>query len=77
MEFERNFTENSDQNHVELRVKERWGCFRVSWGGGFTRVSISSFGIISPGINIRNFESLLSCFIGFDIALCKKPRIRR
>lgn len=31
MEFERNYTENSDQSHVELRVKEKWGCFRVSW----------------------------------------------
>lgn len=73
VKFESNFTENSDKDHVELRIK------RVSvpaWVLGVTHVLISSLGIIfTQQKSITVFNPYCYAFLCFDIALCKKPRI--
>lgn len=61
MKFEGNFTENSDKDHVELRIKRMTV---PAWVLGVTHVLISSLGIVSPSRNLSQFliPIVMLCF---------------
>ena len=64
MKFEGNFTETSDQDHIELRIKRMSMLARIL---GVAHVFISSLGVVSPS---RNLSILRDAWVAQWLNVC-------
>lgn len=73
MKCERNFTENSDQGHAELGIKENESASENL--GGYIYLYFFFWNSLTRHKYITILNPHCLAFPGFGIAVCEKPRI--